>query len=91
MRWMKTASNLLLRERRRLTAFFMSAMINILDRRNKVIEVACFKSNFSDVSGTGEDEGKGNAPKDKISVSILSWACIEEVYDCHLIMDGALS
>ena len=24
-------------------------------------------------------------------MSILSWACIEEVYDCHLILDGALS
>lgn len=56
-----------------------------------MIEVACFKSSFSDVSGTGEDEGKGNAPKDKISMSILSWACIEEVYDCHLVRDGALS
>lgn len=72
-----------------MTAVMLSVMMNML--RNREIEVACFKSSFSDVSGTGEEEGKGSAPKDKVSVSILSWACIEQVYDCHLIMDGALS
>ena len=48
-------------------------------------------SNAPDVSGTDEGAGKGTMPKDRISMSILSWACIKEVYDCHLIKDGALS
>lgn len=62
------------RRQRLLTAIILSAMINML--RNKEIEVACFKSSFSDVSGTDEEKGKGSAPKDKVSMSILSWACI---------------
>ena len=48
-------------------------------------------SNALDVSGTDEGAGKGTMPKDRIPMSILSWACIKEVYDCHLIKDGALS
>ena len=56
-----------------------------------MIEVAYFMSNAPDVSGTDEGAGKGTMPKDRISMSILSWACIKEVYDCHLIKDGALS
>ncbi len=72
-----------------MTAVLMSAMIN--EVTNMEIEVACFKSIFPDVSGTEEGEGKGNAPKEKVSVRILSWAYIEEVYDCHLLTDGALS
>ena len=57
-----------------LTVSGVSAMIKML--RNSRIEVARFKSSFSDVSGTDEGAGKGNAPKDKISVRVLSWACI---------------
>lgn len=45
-------------------------------------------SNAPDVSGTDEGAGKGTMPKDRISMSILSWACIEKVYDCHLIKMG---
>lgn len=57
-------------------------MIGVL--RNSRIEVACFKSSFSDVSGTEEEKGKGNAPKEGISMRMSSWACIEQVHDCHL-------
>lgn len=73
---MKAADGERMSERRQrlLTVVILSAMINML--RNKEIEVACFKSSFSDVSGTDEEKGKGNAPKDKVSMNILSWAYI---------------
>lgn len=32
-----------------------------------MIEVADFKSNFSDVAGTEEEKGKGNAPKETMN------------------------
>ncbi len=34
---------------------------------NKKIEVAYFKSMFSDVTGTGEEKRKGKTPKEEIS------------------------
>lgn len=49
-----------------------------------MIEVACFMSSFSDVSGTEEEKEKENTPKAGVSMRILAWACIKEVYDCHL-------
>ena len=67
-----------------LTVSGVSAMIKML--RNSRIEVALFKSSFSDVSGTGEEKRKGSAPKEGISMKMLSWACIEQVYDCHLVL-----
>ena len=57
-----------------LTVSGVSAMIKML--RNSRIEVARFKSSFSDVSGTGEEKRKGSAPKESISMKMLSWACI---------------
>lgn len=41
-------------------------------------------SSFSDVSGTEEEKEKENTPKAGVSMRILAWACIKEVYDCHL-------
>lgn len=48
-------------------------------------------SSFSDVSGTEEEKEKENAPKAKVSMRAWAWACIKEVYDCHLFIDGELS
>lgn len=43
------------------------------------------------MAGTEEDKGKGRAPKGLISLRRAAWACNEELYDCHLGLDGALS
>ena len=48
---------------------------NAIIQLNKEIEVAFFKSIFSDVTGTGEEEGKGKTPKEEMScMSILGHA-----------------
>ena len=40
---------------------------NAIIQLNKEIEVAFFKSSFSDVTGTEEEEGKGKTPKEEMS------------------------
>lgn len=57
----------------------------------KGIEVAFFISNFSDVTGTVEEKGKGKTPKGTDPLQIGPWACNEELHDCHQVIDGALS
>jgi len=48
---------------------------NAIIQLNKEIEVAFFKSIFSDVAGTEEEEGKGKTPKEEMScISILGHA-----------------
>ena len=52
-------------------------------------EVAYFISSLPDVARTEESRRKGKTPKVKEWVS-GSWACSEELYDCHRFYDGAL-
>ena len=45
-------------------------------------EVAYFISSPPDVAHTGDGRRKGKTPKEKERAA-RSWACSEELYDCH--------
>ena len=44
-----------------------------------------------DVTGTDEERRKGEDAERGDGLKVESWACSEELYDCHLVLDGALS
>ena len=52
-------------------------------------EVAYFISSPPDVAHTGDGRRKGKTPKEKERAA-GSWACSEELYDCHLRMESYL-
>ena len=50
-------------------------------------EVAYFISSPPDVAHTGDGRRKGKTPKEKERAA-GSWACSEELYDCHRKMES---